>query len=144
VKPAGRAKINQPKSKAGHGGKRENAGRKPGSANRVTVLISGSLAATAKAYTASAIGTLVAIMGDARLPAAARVISATALLDRGWGRPVQSHEHAGRDGGPIETREYTDLEAARRVAFLLTLAAAAAADPSPALAAGGEGEEEHT
>lgn len=30
-----------------------------------------------------------------------------------------AHEHTGKDGGPIETRDLTDLEFARRVAFAL-------------------------
>lgn len=32
----------------------------------------------------------------------------------------QVHEHTGRDGGPIETKEVSDLEKARRIAFILT------------------------
>lgn len=35
--------------------------------------------------------------------------------------PVK-HEHSGKDGGPIETKEVSDLEAARRIAFLLSQA----------------------
>jgi hypothetical protein len=38
-------------------------------------------------------------------------------------RDVQKHEHTGEDGGPIETRELSDLEAARRIAFILDKAA---------------------
>ena len=33
----------------------------------------------------------------------------------------QVHEHSGRGGGPIETREVSDLEKARRIAYLLEL-----------------------
>lgn len=33
------------------------------------------------------------------------------------------HEHTGKDGGPIATKEMTRLETARRLAFLLTLGA---------------------
>jgi len=29
---------------------------------------------------------------------AARVSAAVALLDRGWGRPAQTHQHTGADG----------------------------------------------
>lgn len=32
----------------------------------------------------------------------ARVSAATALLDRGYGRPKQAIEHSGEDGGPLE------------------------------------------
>jgi hypothetical protein len=30
------------------------------------------------------------------------VSAATALLDRGYGKPRQSLEHTGKDGGPVE------------------------------------------
>jgi hypothetical protein len=30
-----------------------------------------------------------------------RVAAAEALLDRGWGRPMQAVEHTGSEGGPI-------------------------------------------
>ena len=30
------------------------------------------------------------------------------------------HEHTGKDGGPIETKEMSDLEIVRRLAFILT------------------------
>ncbi len=32
---------------------------------------------------------------------------------------VEKHEHTGKDGKPIETKDVSDLETARRVAFLL-------------------------
>lgn len=32
---------------------------------------------------------------------------------------TELHEHSGKDGGPIETKEVSDLEVARRIAFLL-------------------------
>lgn len=35
-------------------------------------------------------------------------------------------EHTGKDGGPIQTEEISDLEAARRIAFILTKGAAEA------------------
>lgn len=34
-----------------------------------------------------------------------------------------SHEHTGKDGGPIETADLTDFEKARRIAFYLAQAA---------------------
>lgn len=56
----------------------------------------------ARQYTDEAINTLVKIM---RLPVGkdrgrASGLAATALLDRGWGRPIQ--EISGPDGGPIQ------------------------------------------
>lgn len=44
----------------------------------------------ARVHTRTAIETLVEIMGDAAAPSAARVTAASAILDRGWGRPQQS------------------------------------------------------
>jgi hypothetical protein len=34
-------------------------------------------------------------------------------------RDKQDHEHTGKDGGPIQTQDLNDIEAARRIAFLL-------------------------
>ncbi len=41
------------------------------------------------------------------------------LLGKYFGAFVEKHEHTGKDGGPIETKELTDVEAARRLAFML-------------------------
>jgi hypothetical protein len=54
----------------------------------------------AKTYTADALETLVSITKSAAAPAAARVAAASVLLDRGWGKPSQTHDlrhslHAG-------------------------------------------------
>ncbi len=43
----------------------------------------------AKAHTDTALGTLVEICTDRAAPPSARVSAATALLDRGWGKPTQ-------------------------------------------------------
>jgi len=43
-------------------------------------------------HTKKAVKTLAAIMNEPRAPYAARVAAAEALLDRGWGKPKQSHE----------------------------------------------------
>ena len=48
------------------------------------------IVALAQTYTAEAIETLGAIMRDETKPTAARVTAATALLDRGYGKPGQS------------------------------------------------------
>jgi hypothetical protein len=44
----------------------------------------------ARAHTDTAIRVLAGIMSESRAPAAARVQAATALLDRGWGKPAGS------------------------------------------------------
>jgi hypothetical protein len=46
----------------------------------------------ARALTPKAIVTLERVMDDQKAPPAARVGAATAILDRGWGRPTQSIE----------------------------------------------------
>lgn len=43
----------------------------------------------ARSHTESALKTLAGIMGQTDAPPAARVSAATALLDRGWGKPSQ-------------------------------------------------------
>lgn len=46
--------------------------------------------AAARAYTQEALDTLASVIRDAGASPAARVAAATALLDRGWGRPEQA------------------------------------------------------
>jgi hypothetical protein len=57
----------------------------------------------ARKHTESALRVLAGIMNEAKCPPAARVSAASAILDRGWGKPLQSMEHSGHDGRPIET-----------------------------------------
>jgi len=58
--------------------------------------------ALARTYTAEAVSGLAAIARDKKAPAAARVTAWTGLLDRGWGKPPQAHEHGGPGGAPIQ------------------------------------------
>lgn len=55
----------------------------------------------ARAKTEAAVETLAGIMADGSAPPAARVSAAIALLDRGWGRPVQGLHHSGAEGGKL-------------------------------------------
>jgi hypothetical protein len=48
--------------------------------------------ATAREMTPEALSTLRTVMNDPKAPPSARVGAATAVLDRGWGRPTQSIE----------------------------------------------------
>lgn len=48
--------------------------------------------AAAREMTPDALSTLQTVMNDPKAPPAARVGAATAVLDRGWGRPTQSIE----------------------------------------------------
>lgn len=50
----------------------------------------GDLRDLARSHTASALQVLLQVMEDASAAPSARVGAATAILDRGWGRPVQS------------------------------------------------------
>jgi hypothetical protein len=70
---------------------RAGMGRPKGSPNRAT----RELKALAQRYTAEALAVLADVMRDPDSPAAARVTAATALLDRGHGRPQQHVEHSG-------------------------------------------------
>ena len=46
----------------------------------------------ARGHTETALNVLVGIMNQSEAPPAARVSAATALLDRGWGKPAQAIE----------------------------------------------------
>ena len=50
----------------------------------------GDIRELARKHTSSAVRTLAAIMNDASAAPSARVGAASALLDRGWGRPAQT------------------------------------------------------
>lgn len=80
----------------------------------------GELKELARAHTKEAIQTLVSVMKGKKSPAASKVAAAIALLDRGYGKPVQAVEASGPDGGPIET--VTPMELAKWMAFTMTQA----------------------
>lgn len=80
-----------------HGGARPGAGRKPGKVSKAKMALSES----AKKYGQEALKVLVDVAKDDQQPAAARVSAATAILDRGYGKPPQSLEVAGPEGGPV-------------------------------------------
>src|SRR5258708_2499154 len=71
--------------------------------------------------TQEAITTLVEIMLSAKVAAAARIVAATALLDRGWGKPVQATAFTDQDGNDHElpAGPPDPIDAAGRIAFLL-------------------------
>jgi hypothetical protein len=67
--------------------------------------------AAARALTQEAVDTLVAVMRDGRATAAARIAAATALLDRGHGRPSQAVElNVGCDLARLTDDELDALE----------------------------------
>ena len=68
------------------GGKRQGAGRPKGAVNKATA----SVREAAQEFTVEALSTLASIMRSESHPAAARVSAASAILDRGHGKPTQS------------------------------------------------------
>lgn len=101
----------------GHGGKRPGAGRKPGPVTKAML----DVKAAAQEHAELAIQVLAEIAreGDS---ASARVSAANSILDRAFGRPKQTVETTGADGGPIQTEDVTD----RADAFTRTIAGLAA------------------
>jgi len=55
----------------------------------------------ARGHTESAINCLAGIMNKENAPEAARISAAVALLDRGWGKPVQAIVGGDEDDNPI-------------------------------------------
>jgi hypothetical protein len=55
----------------------------------------------ARSHTPAAIAALVQISACGEKHPAAAVAASVALLDRGWGRPMQPNEHTGADGAPL-------------------------------------------
>jgi hypothetical protein len=72
--------TNEPK----RGGRRQGAGRPPGTPNKATA----SLKKMAGEYTSEAVKVLVQVMRDPESPPAVKVQAADKLLDRGHGRPA--------------------------------------------------------
>lgn len=86
---------------AQNGGKRPGAGRPKGRQNKATEAMKATLEELARVHTTTALQTLVSVAAKGESEAA-RVSAATALLDRGYGRPKQLNEHTGKDGGAIQ------------------------------------------
>jgi hypothetical protein len=80
----------------GRGGRRAGAGRPKGRKDAKTLEIE----AAAKKHAGDALAALafIAKHGESER---ARVAAATALLDRGYGKPRQAVEHSGEGGGPL-------------------------------------------
>lgn len=71
----------------------------------------------ARQHTEDAVKALVSIMKGKTMPAAARVSAATAILDRGYGKPTQALEHTDQTTDPVDS--LSAFELARQIAFLL-------------------------
>ena len=72
---------------ASHGGMREGSGRPAGAVNRATSELKLNLSELARQHTNDALDTLVEVMKSGQSDAA-RIAAATAILDRGYGRPT--------------------------------------------------------
>lgn len=83
----------------GRGGKRPGAGRPKGSRSEVTKEQQATISDLARSYTEMAIRALAEVAETGS--DSARVAAANSLLDRGYGKPVQSTEHSGPGGGEI-------------------------------------------
>lgn len=106
----------------------KTGGRQKGTPNKITAAKRATLAELAQQHTDTAIGALVEVCQTGT--DAARVAAAVALLDRGFGRPVQMVEGPGPEGQHLHKIEAD--EAFDRVA--------AALDGYAAMAARGAGE----
>lgn len=95
---------------SGRGGRRLGAGRPRGRKSDKTLEIE----AAAKAHGGNAIAALVDVAQSGKSETA-RVQAAVALLDRGYGKPRQSVEHSGPDGGAIPVQVWRFGQ--REVAF---------------------------
>jgi hypothetical protein len=89
------------KIKSKKGGARPGAGRKRGSKDAATRDQRMSIQALARTYDALALATLARVAESSPNDSAA-VSASNSLLDRGYGKPPQSLEHSGPDGGPIQ------------------------------------------
>lgn len=76
----------------------------------------------AREHTVDALNALTDIMQNPQSTDAARVSAACAVLDRGYGKPSQQVEHTGKDGKDLKTVEQSDIDVARRIAFILARA----------------------
>src|SRR6516164_1471625 len=109
----------QVKIKMPRGGRRPGAGAKKGAPRRKP--ISGALARDfrplalrARDHTGKALETLVNTLDDPTTTAAAKVSAAIALLDRGWGKPTERHEHVSLNA----IAELSDDELRNAIALL--------------------------
>lgn len=87
----------------------------PGGRSKVALPDGTTITDLARQNTAEAVKTLTTIMKDKKAPEAARVSAATAVLDRGWGRPRQGVDLTVEDiPGAAEALEAARLAAQRR------------------------------
>lgn len=99
------------------GGARDGAGRKPGSTNKASSELREAIAASGETPAEY----MLRVMRDKTVDHDRRDKMAVAAAP--YVHPkLAAVEHTGKDGGPIETADVTDQEAARRIAFTLAKA----------------------
>ena len=76
----------------------------------------------ARRHTEAALKTLSSVMLDKAAPPAARVSAATALLDRGYGKPPQALEQSGTNVEASQPDPMDLVELGRRILFLIAYA----------------------
>lgn len=92
----------------GRGGARKGAGRKKGATSPTMREHKRTLSEMAREHAPEALKTLLHIAKSGESESA-RVTAANAILDRGYGRPTQAHEHTGANGGPIPIVDLTNI-----------------------------------
>jgi len=97
--------------------KTPGSGRKKGTGNKNTTEIK----TLAQTFGAMAVKRLKYLMMSGKSENV-QAIAAQALLDRGYGKPVAQITHTGADDGPIQVQDMSNLEIARRMAFVFDLA----------------------
>jgi hypothetical protein len=89
------------------GGRRPGAGRPKGKQSKTTIKAKATISELAQKHAPDALKALVEIATKGESESA-RVSAANALLDRGYGKPSQAHQHSGPNGGPIPTIDLTN------------------------------------
>ena len=89
----------------------------------------GHIESLARSHTKTAIRVLAGIMREPTVQPMARVAAAKALLDRGWGKPTERHEHVSLNA----VAELSDDELRNAIALLR-------AAPTPPVEPGDGGE----
>ena len=106
---------------------RKTGGRQKGTPNRKT----RTLLAQVEASGMSPLDFLLQVMRDPAAPLATRFEAAYRAAPYVHPR-LAAVEHAGKDKGQIETKVLSDLDAARRIAFIFDRATRKPAEPAPA------------
>lgn len=100
------------------GGQRIGAGRKPGSQNKVTLEQRATLTQLAQTYSDDAIKSLHKVATEGKSESA-RVSAAVAILDRAFGKPVQTIDSTIDVEDTTKHDPMTDIELARGLNYIL-------------------------